>query len=89
MHPNSTCRFGLCRQPGTRLVTTRTAIGRRVELLCQQHRDRRAAIEQVLDDVAIDDPIPYSLTDAGRAGIASPHRQLHSVTSWERKLPGK
>jgi hypothetical protein len=48
--PSTTCRFGFCRAAATHVVTTRTAIGGRVELLCAPHAQRRHELEQVLND---------------------------------------
>lgn len=67
--PSATCGFGLCRQPATRRVETPTAIGGRIELLCATHAQRRGELEQVLADVDIDAPIPFTLTRKGRAAI--------------------
>jgi hypothetical protein len=47
------CGFGLCKQPATRIVTTRAPIGRRVELLCGAHAQRRHELEEVLSDELI------------------------------------
>jgi hypothetical protein len=51
MHPNTTCGFGLCHEPATRLVIAPTAIGRRAELLCATHGARRAELGEVLDTI--------------------------------------
>jgi hypothetical protein len=47
------CRFGLCKQAATRIVTTRSPIGSRVELLCAAHAHRRHELEDVLGDELI------------------------------------
>ena len=71
------CGFGICRSPATRIVITRTAIGHRVEVLCDQHARRRAELEHELG--LEDAPIPYSLTASGRAAIALLDRAIDEL----------
>lgn len=56
MHAHNTpdtCAFGICRQPPTRRVETKTAIGGRIESLCAAHAQRRHELEPVLSDEPI------------------------------------
>jgi hypothetical protein len=63
------CGFGICHEPATQVVITRSPIGHRVERLCDAHAQRRAELEETwtLDENV---PIPFVLTDRGRADVA-------------------
>ncbi|MGI9146025.1 MAG: hypothetical protein ACR2IK_05670 [Chloroflexota bacterium] len=63
------CGFGLCPQPATRMVVTPTAIGRRVEALCDQHAARRVELGPVLDNISLDEPIPYTLVGRSSSNV--------------------
>jgi len=68
------CGFGVCREPATRVVITRAPIGHRVEVLCDPHARRRAELELVEQQ-----PIPYSVTERGRAAIAHMDRAIDEL----------
>jgi hypothetical protein len=76
MHPESTasafrsrCDFGLCPAPATRVVTTRSPIGCRIEVLCDSHAARCAQLAPIL--VVVGRPDNVRVTHAMYDGIVA------------------